>query len=460
MTDLTPQSLEETQNSIVITKEFVKTVAAALDEEKHEEVLPLVEELHSADLADLIESLDYHRRSVLIEILRPAFDVDVILHLEHPFEQEVIELLGIDKVAKMLSTLESGDALYVVESLDDTLKAQLFGALSYKQRAMIEEGLSFDENSAGRLMQRELVALPGHWRVQDTLNYLRKTPDLPSSIYKIFIIDKSHKPVGYVRMSDLVREDLQTQLADIMVEEMHPLYIEMPQKEVLYIFRQYALASAPVVDGEGRLVGIITLDDIVVVMDAEAEKELYGISRATGADFYNNIWANAQSRLRWLIVTAGTSIISSFTVAQFEAALQTKVALAILMSIVATMGGTVGMQVSAVTIRALAMNELRPGFIQKRVFKEASVALITGLISGLLLGIISWMWFKEFTLGVLFATSVFFNMIWSGLTGVLIPVGLDRLGFDPAISSATFVIMMADIIGYMAFLGLASMLIV
>ncbi len=448
------------ESNVVATKDLLRQVQEAVDGENTAQLKELLDDLHPADTAEVIEKLDPVRREGVVQFLKTQFDIEVLLYLSPYYQQEVIEVLGFDRVARMLTSVGSDDALTFVEELDDDFKTRLFASLTAKQRAMIEESLTYEEGSAGRLMQREVVALPAHWRVKDTLNFIKTSYTLPNQVYKIYVIDKQHKPLGHINVSDLLRSDPQETLQNIMEEANHVLTIHTPQKEALYVFRHYALDSAPVVDDAGHLIGVITLENIVDLIDEEAEREIYGLTRATGSDFQESTYDTFQSRLRWLVFTAINSCIASYTVAQFDRALQSKVALAILMSIVATMGGTVGMQVSAVSIRALGTQELRPGFILKPFLKETTVALLTGLVLAVLLGGISYVWFWEAKLSVIFAVSVLFNMVWSGVVGILVPITLDRFGFDPAISAGTFVIMAADILGYVAFLGLATALII
>jgi magnesium transporter len=325
-----------------------------------------------------------------------------------------------------------------------------------EERVILEQGLTYPEESAGRLMQRTLVAVPSFWTVGETIDFLRASDDLPDDFYDLFIVDPAHKPLGAVPLSRAMRTKRPVKLTEIMETDLRTIPVDMDREEVAYMFRQYALASAPVVDEDGRLVGVITVDDVVHVIEEETEEDLMGLGGVGESDFHAPALTTAWRRIRWLVVTLINTLIASSVISQFDATIQQIVALAVLMPIVAAMGGNAGMQVVTVTVRAIATKELQPGTVARVILKEILVAASNGIIFALVMGTISGLWFHDWRLSVVLAAAMLFNMMWSGIAGTMIPLTLSRLGVDPAIAAGPFLTTTTDVLGFFLFLGLAT----
>jgi magnesium transporter len=441
-----------------VPPETIRAVRDALEAEDAAAVGALVGPLHPADVAYVLEQLNGDERQKLIAVIRPEFDAETLSHLDETVREEVIELLGPGEVAAAVSELDSDDALDLIEDLDEGEKRRILDAIPAEERALLEQGLTFPEESAGRLMQRELVAVPAHWTVGHTIDFLRARDDLPDDFYDLFVVDPAHRPIGAVPLSRAMRARRAVRLTDLMSGEPRTIPVTMDQEQVAYLFRQYGLVSAPVVDEGGRLLGVITVDDIVNVIDEEAEEDLLGLAGVGDTDFHAPPVATAFRRVRWLLVTLVNTIIASTVISRFDATIQQMVALAILMPIVAAMGGNAGMQVVTVTVRAIATRDLTPGSnLVRTITKELMVAAMNASLFALIMGGIAALWFHDGPLGLVLGAAMIFNMMWAGLAGTLIPLTLARLGMDPAISAGPFLTTTTDVLGFFSFLGLATL---
>jgi len=345
----------------------------------------------------------------------------------------------------------------VLEDLDEEAKQRILASVPVEERVILEQGLTYPEESAGRLMQRKLVAVPSYWTVGETIDFLRASDDLPDDFYDLFIVDPAHKPLGAVPLSRAMRTKRPVKLTEIMETDLRTIPVDMDREEVAYMFRQYALASAPVVDEDGRLVGVITVDDVVHVIEEETEEDLMSL-RGVGDDFHAPPLVTAWRRIRWLVVTLVNTLIASSVISQFDATIQQIVALAVLMPIVAAMGGNAGMQVVTVTVRALATHDLSPGSnLLRAVGKEILVAGVNAAAFALIMGGIASAWFHDWHLGVVLGAAMIFNMMWAGLAGTLIPLAVNHLGWDPAVSAGPFLTTTTDVLGFFSFLGLATL---
>jgi magnesium transporter len=330
-----------------------------------------------------------------------------------------------------------------------------------QERILLQQSLTFPEDSAGRLMQRELVAVPAHWTVGETIDFLRSNKELPDDFYDLFVVDETHKPAGSVPLSRVLRSPRPTRLSDLMETELRLVPADTDQEQVAYLFRQYALVSAPVVDDAGRLIGVVTVDDVVRVIDEEAEEDLMKIVGASDTDFHAPPHIIAWQRVRWLIVTLINTMIAATVISQFQDTIQHTVALAVLMPIVAAMGGNAGVQVITVTVRALATRDITPQSNVLRIIgKELVVALLNALVFAAILGVLATWWFGHPQLGLVLAGAMIFNMVWAGMAGTLIPLIMDRLGFDPAVGAGPFLTTTTDVLGFFSFLGLATLFLV
>ncbi len=430
-----------------------------------DQVRVLVEELHFSDIADLLERLDDDHRATLVEILRVNFDPDILPDLDESVREQVIELLGVDVFAAALAELDSDDAVEVLEELDEEDQKQVLDAIPDGDRQLIEEGLSYPEDSAGRLMQRELVTVPTFWTVGDTIDYLRKSAEqeanpLPDHFYSVYVVDPKHRPVGEVHLDTLLRSKRPINLLDIMASDLKQIPVTTDQEDVAFLFRQRDLASAPVVDDAGRLVGVVTIDDIVDVIDEEHEEDIMRLGGVRETDLYEAALNTTKARFSWLVINLLTAILASSVISLFDATISQMVALAVLMPIVASMGGNAATQTLTVAVRALAMKEITATNAGRLIGKELLVGAINGCLFALLAGGVAWFWFDSSALGAVIAMAMVVNMMVAGLAGTTIPIYLDKNNIDPAIASSVFITTITDVVGFFVFLGLAALFLI
>jgi magnesium transporter len=443
------------------TPELVRAVREALQDGLPAEVEALIAELHPADIADLVEQLSGELRTRFLDVARHRIGPETLSHLDDSVREEVVDSLTPRQVAAAVQELDTDDAVDLLEDLDDEAARRILDAVPAEDRAFLEQGLTYPEDSAGRLMQRELVAVPSHWTVGETIDFLRAKDDLPDDFYDLFIMDADHRPVGSVPLSRAIRSKRAVKLTAIMESELRSVPATMDQESVAYLFRQYGLVSAPVIDEAGRLIGVVTVDDVVHVIEEETEEDLMGLSGVGEADFHAPALITAWRRMRWLIVTLINTLIASSVISRFGATIEQLVALAVLMPIVAAMGGNAGMQVVTVTVRALATRDLSPGSnVWRSVGKEMVVASINAAVFALLMGAIAATWFHYPALGGVLAAATVVNMMWAGLAGTVIPMALARMGLDPAIAAGPFLTTTTDVLGFFSFLGLATLFLV
>ncbi|MBB4286783.1 magnesium transporter [Roseospira goensis] len=447
-------------DSYGLLPEFVTMVHDALEAEDDATVRELVAPLHYADIADLIETLGSEDRARFVRAVKSVFNAEILPELDDAVRAEVIEELGFEDFAACLREVESDDAVYLAGQIEDEdERATVLAKLPAELRAVIEQALALPEFSAGRLMQRELVAVPSYWTVGETIDYLRSGARLPDEFYQIFIVDPRHRPVGNVRLSALLRARRPVRLREIMDPKTAEIPITMDQEEVAFLFRQQNLLSAPVVDASGRLVGRVTVDDVVDVIDEEAEDDMFRLAGLSEGDLFSAVVDTVKSRFTWLLLNLGTAVLASLVIGLFESTLEAVVALAVLMPIVASMGGNAGTQTLTIAVRALATKELTAANATRIVGKEVAIGLINGLVFAVLTGAVSWVWFGNPAIGVVIGAAMIINMVAAGLAGIAIPLVLDRLKVDPAVSSGVFLTTVTDVVGFFAFLGLAAVFI-
>jgi magnesium transporter len=412
--------------------------------------------LHPGDQADLLQLLDQSEREELVHALGSGLHADTLTYLAEDVRDAVIEILGPRETSAAVAQLDTDDAIEVLGDLDPAEQSAILASLPMPERVVIEQGLAFPEYSAGRLMQRDVVAVPEYWNVGQVIDYLRATRDLPDVFYDIFIVDARFCPVGAIPLSSLIRSRRGLPLRELRMKQLRLVPADMDQEQVAFMFRQYGLVSAPVVDAAGRLLGTITVDDVVDVIQEEAEDDILKLGGVREADVYATPLRASLNRLPWLCVNLLTAILASAVIAQFEGAIARLVALAVLMPIVASMGGNAGTQTLTVAVRSLAMKELTPSNAFRVLLKEASVGAFNGVIF-LLVGVaLVLAWFGDLELAVVFGVAVLINLVAAALAGLAIPVVLDRLGLDPAVSSGVFLTTVTDVVGFFAFLGLAA----
>ncbi len=443
-----------------LSPDLLTEIEQALDEERTLDVEALIAPLHSADLADLLEHLHPDDRVTVVGLLRPrlATDPEFLTYLNEDVRADILDLLKPEELAPALAELDSDDALDLIEDLDEADRAKVLAGLPAIERHWAEEGLGFPEYSAGRLMQREFVALPMFWTVGRTIDWLRTAGDLPDEFHTIYTIDPMHRPTGEVPLSRLVRTVRSARLADLASPEVRAVPAVADQEQVAHLFRHYGLVSAPVVDDAGRLIGVITVDDVVDVIEEEAEEDLLRMGGVSETDIYRDVVHTSRARFTWLVINLGTAFLASAVIGLFESAITQIVALAVLMPIVASMGGNAGTQTLTVAVRALAMNELTDRNARRVVWKEILVGAINGLLFALITGIIAAIWFSQPMLAVVIGAAMVINLIAAGLAGTVIPLALQRLKVDPAVSSAVFLTTVTDVVGFFSFLGLAVLI--
>ena len=438
---------------------LVSEVIDALRADQPDTARQLVQSLHSADIADLLEHVSYEERERLVEVLREGFDPKILAELDDAVAEQVIDRLGLAHVAEAVASMETDDAVDVVEALDTQVQQAVLEPLSPVHRTLIEEGLSYPEDSAGRLMQRQVVAVPEDWSVGKTIDYLRDTDDLPADFFDLFLIDPAHRPIGTIPLSRVLRTPRSVALTEIMRSDIRIIPADMDQEEVAFLFRQRDLISAPVVDAEGRLLGVITVDDIVDVIHEEHEEDIMGLAGVgTEDDLFHAIGDTTRSRFLWLMIHLVAAIAASAVISHFAGTIEELVALAILMPIVATMGGTAGIQALTVAVRAIAMKELTATNALRAIRKEMFVSSLNGLLFGVLIGGLAWAWFGSPALGGVVALATVINLLTAGLTGSMLPVILQRAGFDPAVASSALLTSVTDVVGFYVFLALAAIL--
>jgi magnesium transporter len=438
---------------------LVSEVIDALRADQPDTARQLVQSLHSADIADLLEHVSYEERERLVEVLREGFDPKILAELDDAVAEQVIDQLGLVHVAEAVASMETDDAVDVVEALDAEVQQAVLEPLSRVHRTLIEEGLSYPEDSAGRLMQRQVVAVPEDWSVGKTIDYLRDADDLPADFFDLFLIDPAHRPIGTIPLSRVLRTPRGVALTEITRSDIRIIPADMDQEEVAFLFRQRDLISAPVIDAEGRLLGVITVDDIVDVIHEEHEEDIMGLAGVgTEDDLFHAIGDTTRSRFLWLMIHLVAAIAASAVISHFSGTIEELVALAILMPIVATMGGTAGIQALTVTVRAIAMKELTATNALRAIRKEILVSILNGLLFGVLIGGLAWAWFGSPALGGVIALATVINLLTAGLTGSMLPVILQRAGFDPAVASSALLTSVTDVVGFYVFLALAAIL--
>ncbi|WP_170404617.1 magnesium transporter [Ruegeria arenilitoris] len=437
-----------------------RTVAAilyAVDVEDREKLIELMEPLHAADIADLLEQINPYDRARLIRLYDREFDGDILSELDESVREEVIGVLRPDVLAEAVREMESDDVVDLLEDLEEPQQEAVLEALEASERIAALQALAYPENSAGRLMQREVVMAPDHWTVGQAIDYMRSQDDLPEQFYHVVLVDPRLKPVAQVMLGKLMAARRDTKLQDIAEDEFHIIPVDQDEEDVAYAFNQYHLISAPVVDSDKRLVGVITIDDAMAVLDEEIEEDMLRLAGVSDdSSISDSVAATSRRRLPWLAVNLCTAICASLVISQFEAAIEQIVALAILMPIVASMGGNAGTQSLTVAVRALATRDLTGSNVARVIRRELLVGMLNGLCFAIVLGTVGMMWFESPLLGVVIGSALVVNMIIAGFAGTVVPVVLDRLGVDPALASGTFVTTTTDVMGFFIFLGLAS----
>ena len=441
-----------------IRHEFVGEITRAVQADDAAFLRAIVGELHEADLGDLIEALEPDDRVSLVELTGADFDFSALNEVDDSVREEILEELEPETVAEGVRELESDDAVELLEGLDEKDQEEILEKLPPSERDALERSLDYPENSAGRRMQTEFIAVPPDWTVGQAIDYMRDTPDLPDRFYEIYAVDGAQHWQGAVSLDALLRSRRPVPLADLIDEDRRRVSVMDDQEEVARLFGKYNLVAAPVVDTGNRLVGVITIDDVVDVIEEEADEDLKALGGVTsGEELSDNVWTIAKGRFNWLLVNLATAFLASSVLGLFEGQLEQMVALAVLAPIVASQGGNAATQTMTVAVRALATRELGPHNAHRVVMREGLVGLVNGLAFAVITGVAAVAWFKIPALGVVIGLAMLCNLIFGALGGILIPMVLERVRADPAVASGTFVTTVTDVVGFFSFLGIATL---
>lgn len=439
-----------------IRQDYLAAVGAAIGDRDVLFLRNHVARLHESELGDLLESINAQQRQALVSLLGDDFDFAALTEVDEAIRLEIVEQLPNAKIAEAIGELDSDDAVYILEDLDEEDQQEILAALPFTERVRLSRALDYPEDTAGRRMQTEFVAVPPFWTVGQTIDYMRDEEGLPESFSQVFVIDPTFRLVGTLYLDRLLRTKRQTRIEEIMDEARHPIPAEMDQEEAAQVFEQYDLLSAAVVDENGRLVGVLTIDDVVDVIHEEADEDIKRLGGVGDEELSDNVIDTVKSRFSWLLINLATAILASWVISLFDATIEQMVALAVLMPIVASMGGNAGTQTMTVTVRALATRDLDIYNAGRIIRREASVGFLNGIAFAVIIGIVAALWFASPGLGVVIAAAMVVNMLAAALAGILLPLLLDKAGADPAISSAVFVTTVTDVVGFFAFLGLAG----
>ena len=439
-----------------LTDDLVRDVAEALYAERLDAAENLIAPLHAADLADLFERLPPPARDKFAEHIVDQLDATFWTYVDEGLREDFLDDLDNRKIAAVVQKLESDDALDILEDLQEQDQREALGAVSEESRALLEDALRFPKDSAGRLMRREAATAPQFWNVGDAIDFMRSDAQLPDQFYNLFVVDPMHRPIGCVPLHKLMRAEPEIALSDLMDQGLKIMPAGMDQEDIAFLFRQYGFVSAPVVNDDGRMIGVITIDDVVTVIDEEAEEDILKLAGVKEDDFYGAVIDTTQARFSWLLVNLCTAILSAVVIGFFEAAIEKVVALAILMPIVAALGGNAGTQALTVAVRAIAMKELNAANAMRIIGKEVLVGGINGILLAIIIAVVAALWFGNPMIGFVIAVSMVINLIVAGFVGVSAPLVLDRMGVDPAVASSVVVTATTDVVGFFTFLGLAA----
>ena len=437
-------------------KDFINTFTDKIQSSDIKFINQTLKDLHESDVANLIENLSNESRTKLIEIEGFNINPEIFIELNESIQSEVLQILSIGSIINIIKRLESDDSIKILENLDKQKKITILEKLPPKDKFLLEEGLSYPEDSAARIMQREFTAVPSNWSVGQTIDYLRENKDLPKEFLEIFIVDNEFKPVGTVPSSRILRTSRDSKMSSIKIEMPVLISVNMDKEEVGLTFENYNLISAGVVNKDNKLVGVITADDVVTVVQEEAEEDTLRLAGVGDEEITDSVFVKTKRRFNWLLLNLFTALLATWVISNFGASIEQMVALAFLMPIVASMGGNAGMQTLAVTIRAIAKKELSTSNFNRVVGKEFIIGILNGIIFAIITGVIVQLWFKEVNLSLLIGVSMTLNMIVAGLFGILVPVSLKKMNIDPALASSVFVTTITDVIGFLSFLGLGS----
>ena len=450
------RKLKDKTVNFEFNKEYIKVIAEKISINDADFISKSFDEMHPSDAADIIEHLNPNDRENLLKLNNFKIAPEVFVELNESIQSEIINHLSTESIVYILKNLESDDAIKVIENLDEKIKNDILSSLPPKDRFALLESLSFPEDSAARIMQRQFTAIPSNWSVGQTIDYLRENKDLPEEFLEIFIVDNEFKPIGSVPSSKVLRTPRDTKMQMIMNESQLSVPVDMDREEVANLFENYNLNSACVIDKNNKLVGMITSDDVLTVLKEEAEEDTLRLAGVGDEEITDGVIKKTKRRFNWLLLNLLTAILASVVIGFFQEDIEKVVALAVLMPIVASMGGNAGMQTLAVTIRTIATNQLTKNNFTQNVIKEFTIGILNGVIFAIISAIVVQLWFKDITLSLIISISMVLNMIVAGLFGILVPITLKKFKIDPAIASSVFVTTITDVIGFLSFLGIGA----
>ena len=452
------KKIKDKKVNFEFNKEYIKVVTEKISSNDAGFISNSFKEMHPADTADIIEHLNQSDRENLIKLNNFKIDPEVFVELNESIQTEIIKYLSTDSIVYILQNLESDDAIKIIENLDEHNKNEILRSLPPKDRFALLESLSYPEDSAARIMQRQFTAIPSNWSVGQTIDYLRENKDLPDEFLEIFIVDNEFKPIGTVPSSKVLRAPRESKMISIMSETQLSIPVDMDKEEVGHLFENYNLNSACVVDKNNKLVGMITSDDVLTVLKEEAEEDALRLAGVGDEEITDGVLKKTKRRFSWLLLNLFTAVLASIVIGFFQEDIEKVVALAVLMPIVASMGGNAGMQTLAVTIRTIATNELTKNNFSENILKEFLIGILNGIIFAIISAFIVQLWFQDVTLSLIISISMILNMIVAGLFGILVPITLKKFNIDPAIASSVFVTTITDVIGFLSFLGIGAYL--
>lgn len=447
---------ERDEDAYALSPKVVAAILDAVEEGDRERLIALMEPLHAADIADLLEQIHSDERRALIQLYDREFDGEILSELEESVREEVIGFLSPQVLAEAVRELDSDDVVDLVEFLDEPQQEAILDVLEDVDRAAVELALSYPEGSAGRLMQSEVVMAPEHWNVGQAIDHMRSSDRLPDAFYHVILVDPRLHPIGNVSLGRLMASGRDVPLKSITEEMFRVIPVTQDEEDVAYAFNQYHLISAPVVNEDGRLVGQITIDDAMIVLDEEHEEDILRLAGVGEGSLSDRVVETVKGRFPWLAVNLVTAIMASMVIAQFDGVIAQYVALAVLMPIVASMGGNAGTQSLTVAVRAIATRDLTGSNVWRVIRREVLVGLANGLAFALLMAVVGYFWFGSTSLAMVLAAAMIINLVVAGLAGTVIPVVLDRFNVDPALASGAFVTTVTDVVGFFAFLGFAA----
>jgi magnesium transporter len=450
------KKIKDKKVNFEFNKEYIKVVTSKIANNDAQFITNSFNEMHPADAADIIEHLGQNDRESLIKLNNFNIDPEVFIELNESVQSEIITYLSPDTIVRLLKNLESDDAITILENVDEKDKNTILSSLPPKDRFALLESLSYPEDTAARIMQREFTAVPSNWSVGQTIDYLRENKDLPDEFLEIFIIDEGFKPIGTVPSSKVLTTSREAKMLSIMSESQLLIPVDMDKEEVGNVFENYNLNSAAVVDKSNKLVGMIMYDDVLTVLKEEAEEDALRLAGVGDEEITDGVFRKTRRRFNWLLLNLFTAFLATWVISLFGATIEQMVVLAFLMPIVASMGGNAGMQTLAVTVRTLATNDLTKNNFSQNILKEFNIGILNGIIFAIISALVVQVWFQDSLLSLIISMSMIVTMIVAGLFGILVPITLKKMNIDPAIASSVFVTTITDVIGFVSFLGVSA----